>query len=87
MSKYVNITVSASISTDFCLEVPDDADEVKIKELAEKEVILPNNYPTYINQFLKTRMGIDVRGIDSMVKSWTLDELEFIVDGGINSTN
>lgn len=87
MSKYVNVTVSASFSTDFYLEVPDDADEVKIKELAEKEVILPNNYPNYINEFLKSRTGIEIKGIDSMLKSWNTDEIEYIIDGGTNSTD
>ena len=82
MSKFVHIDISASISTDFELEVPDNADEAKIRELAEKEVILPHNYPTYLDNFLKTRMGIQVRGIDSMLKSWILDELNYLIDGG-----
>lgn len=81
MSKYINIAVSASISTDFIIEVPDNADEVKIRELAEKEVILPHTYPTVLDNFLKTRMGIQVRGMDSMLKSWNLDEVEYIIDG------
>lgn len=80
MSKYVNITVSTSLSTDFVIEVPDSADESKIRELAEKEVILPHTYPDYLNKFLRTRMGINVQGIDSMVKSWNVDELEYIID-------
>ena len=80
MSKYVNITVSTSLSTDFTIEVPDNADEVKIKELAQKEVILPHTYPNYINQFLRSRMGINIQGIDSMLRSWNVDELEFLID-------
>ena len=90
MSKYINITVSASLSTDFIIEVPDDADEVKIKELAEKEVILPHTYPHVLDNFLKTRMGIQVQGIDGMLKSWNLDEIEYLIDdaerGITNST-
>lgn len=82
MSKYVNITDSTSLSTDFVIEVPDSADESKIRELAEKEVILPHTYPDYLNKFLRTRMGINVQGIDSMVKSWNVDELEYIIDEG-----
>ena len=82
MSKFVHIDVSASISTDFELEVPDNADEAKIRELAEKEVILPHTYPTYLDNFLKTRMGIQVHGMDSMLKSWILDELNYLIDGG-----
>ena len=50
MSKYVNVTVSASISTDFYIEVPDNTSEEKIRELAEKEVILPHTYPNYLNK-------------------------------------
>ena len=80
MSKYVNITVSTSLSTDFVIEVPDSANESKIQELAEKEVILPHTYPDYLNKFLRTRMGINVQGIDSMLKSWNVDELEYIID-------
>lgn len=80
MSKYVNVTVSTSLSTDFYLEVPDDATEEQIKNLAEKEVVLPNNYPQVIDKVLKERMGIHINGIDSMLKSWNIDELEYIID-------
>lgn len=85
MSKFVNISVSASISTDFFIEVPDDASEELIKEKAEKEVVLPHKYPDYINRFLRERFNINVQGIDSMVKSWNLDELEYIIDNGQTS--
>ena len=81
MSKYVNVTVSASISTDFYIEVPDNTSEEKIRELAEKEVILPHTYPNYLNNFFKGRVGINVSGIDSMLKSWNLDEVEYLIDG------
>lgn len=73
--------VSASISTDFYIEVPDDTSEETIRELAEKEVILPHTYPNYLNNFLKTRLGINVSGIDGMLKSWNLDEVEYLIDG------
>ena len=79
MSKYVNITVSTSLSTDFIIEVPDSAEESQIRELAEKEVVLPHQYPNYINSFLLQRMGINVQGIDSMLKSWNIDELNYII--------
>lgn len=87
MSKYVNITVSANLSTDFIIEVPDDADKVKIEELAQKEVILPHNYPTVLDHFLKTRMGIQVKGIDSMLRSWIVNELKYIIDGYNSETS
>lgn len=81
MSKFVNVTVSTSLSTDFYLEVPDDATEEQIRELAEKEVILPHTYPDVIDRTIK-RMGIQVRGLDSMLRAWNIDEIEYIIDGG-----
>lgn len=83
MSKYVNITVSTSLSTDFILEVPDDADDNKVKELAQKEVLIPNKYPEILDNFLKTRMRINIQGIDSMLKSWNVDEIEYMIDGKV----
>ena len=79
MSKLVNITVSASISTDFYLEVEDNATEDQIKELAKKEVILPHTYPQYIDNFLKTKLGIRIENLDTMLKSWNIDETEYII--------
>ena len=80
MSKFVNITVSTSLSTDFYLEVPDDATEEQIRELAEKEVVLPNDYPKVLDNFLETRAGIQVIGMDSLLKSWNVDEINYIID-------
>ena len=79
MSKLVNIAVSASISTDFYLEVEDNATEDQIKELAKKEVILPHTYPQYIDNFLKTKLGIRVGNLDTMLKSWNIEEPEYII--------
>lgn len=87
MSKFVNITVSTSLSTDFYLEVPDNATEEQIRKLAEKEVILPHTYPSYIDNVLKTSLGIKVGGLDSMLKDWNIDELIYIVDGGDDKTS
>lgn len=80
MSKFVNVTVSASLSTDFYIEVPDEATEEEIKALAEKEVILPHTYPSVLDTFLRTRMGIQIQGIDSMIRSWNTDEIVYIVE-------
>lgn len=80
MSKFVNVTVSASLSTDFYIEVPDDATEEQIKELAQKEVILPNNYPSFIDNFLQIRMGVKVSGVDGLLRSWNVDEVEYIIE-------
>ena len=79
MSKLVNIVVSASISTDFYLEVEDNATEDQIKELAKKEIILPHTYPQYIDNFLKTKLGIRVGNLDTLLKSWNIDETEYII--------
>ena len=87
MSKYVNITVSTSLSTDFYLEVPDDSTEEQIRELAEKEIILPSNYPSFLDNFLKTRMGLKIQGLDSMLKAWNVDELTYLIDGENTTTS
>ena len=80
MSKFVNLTVSTSLSTDFYLEVPDDATEEQIKELAKKEVILPHNYPEVLDEYLRTRLGIEVRGLDGLLRDWNTDEVEYIIE-------
>ena len=79
MSKYINVKVSAIISTDFIIEVPDDSSSEKIKELAEKEVQFPHQYPSIIDNILKN-MGIQIKGIDSMLKTWDTDDIKFIID-------
>lgn len=85
MSKFVNITVSTSLSTDFYLEVPDDATEEQIRELAKKEVILPHTYPEVLDEYLRTRLGIEVKGLDGLLRDWNIDEVEYIIDGGNTS--
>lgn len=79
MSKFVNVTVSTSLSTDFFIEVPDDATEEQIQELAKNEVILPHTYPNVIDKAIK-RMGIQVKGLDSMLKDWNVDEINYIIN-------
>ena len=83
MSKYINIKVSANISTDFYLEVPDEISEEQIKELAQREVILPTEYHKVVDSQLR-RMGIGVRGIDSMLKSWNINNIDYNVERGSN---
>lgn len=85
MSKYAHIQVSASISTDFYVEVPDDATESQIKDLAYKEVIYPNKYPEVIDAQLQ-RMGIQIRGIDSMLRSWEIDNVKYVINGNKENT-
>lgn len=78
--KFVNITVSTSLSTDFFIEVDENATEEQIREQAIKEIKLPSDYPKEIENFLKSRMGITVQGLDSMYKNWNVDEVEYIID-------
>ena len=35
-----------------------------------------------MNNILKTRLGINVGGLDSMLKDWNVDETEYLIDGG-----
>ena len=78
MHKFVKVTVSASLSTDFYIEVSEDADEVAIREAAAKEVIIPTDYPKFVTNLLKTNFNINVP-LDSIAASWNLDEFEIIV--------
>ena len=80
MSKFVNITVCTSLSTDFFIEVEDNATEEEIKEKAIKEIQLPNEYPKILDTFLKKNMGIEVKGLDSLLKDWIVDDIEYIIN-------
>lgn len=80
MSKFINVTVSASLSTDFYIEVPDNYTKEQIEEYAKTQVALPHEYPKVIDSYLKAVAGIEIRGIDSMLKNWNVDEVEYIVD-------
>lgn len=79
MSKYVNIKVETILTNDFYLEVDDNLTKEQIEELAKKEVTLPNEYPRIIDTFLKQR-GINIQGIDSMLKDWNIKETKFIIN-------
>ena len=79
MSKFVNVTVSTSLSTDFYLEVPDNASEEEIKKLASKEVILPTEYTKLVDSYILSRFNIKVQGINAP-RTWNVDELEIIVE-------
>lgn len=79
MSKYVNVKVSAIVCTDFYIEVPDNASEEEIRELSKQEVVLPHEYPTVIDNAVR-KMGIIVRGLDSMLRAWDVEDINYIVD-------
>jgi hypothetical protein len=85
MSKFINIEVSAKISTDFILEVDDEATDEEIQELAKKEITIPTDYPSYINKFLTERLGINVSGIDGLLKDWNTNELNIKYDNNRNT--
>lgn len=80
MTKFVNVTASVTLSTEFIIEVPEDATEEKVKELAEKQIVLPNDYPNAVTKILK-ETGIQISGLDSMFKSWNVDDIAYIYDG------
>lgn len=79
MSKYVNIKVETILTNDFYLEVDDSASKEEIEKLAIKEVKLPHTYPNIIDNFLKQR-GINIQGIDSMLKDWNIKETKYIIN-------
>jgi hypothetical protein len=79
MSKFVNITVSTNLSTDFYIEVPDNASNDDIKKLAEKEIIFPNKYPEFIDKMLKDKCGININIKDSLLKNWNIINTEYII--------
>ena len=79
MSKYVNIKVETILTNDFYLQVDDSASKEAIEKLAIKEVKLPHTYPNIIDNFLKQR-GINIQGIDSMLKDWNIKETKYIIN-------
>lgn len=79
MSKFVNIEVSALLSTDFFIEVSDDATEEQIKEIARKEVTLPHKYPSIVSSIIEQKFGIKISGLDSMLKDWNINNVEYVI--------
>lgn len=78
-SKYIKVKVSATISTDFYLEVQEDTSKDDIIELAKKEVtIIPSKYPEYVNSIL-AKAGINLGNQDGMIKDWSTDNIEYTI--------
>lgn len=77
MSKFVNVKVSATISTDFYLEVNDNSTEDQIIEIAKKEIVLPVKYPEFISSFILKYYGINIKGLDSLLNSWNIDDIKY----------
>lgn len=81
MSKYVNIIARTHLSTDFYLEVPEEASEEEIGQLVRQQIVMPHTYHRIVDRMLQ-KMGISVKGLDSMLRAWELDKLEYSIDGG-----
>lgn len=81
MSKYVHIDVSTLVSTDFYIEVDDNATDEEIIAMANKEITLPHLYPHYIDGYLQSNLNLKIHGIDSMLRSWVNDKLNYLIDG------
>lgn len=79
MPKNVNIKITTTLSTDFYIEVPDDISEEDIKKSAAEQTVFPHNFPQYIINLLKTRMGLNISGIDSMFNAWELDNVQYMI--------
>ena len=79
--KYVHIDVSTLVSTDFYLEVDENASDEEIIAMAKKEITLPHLYPYYLDGYLQNTFNLKVQGIDSMLRSWISDKLNYLIDG------
>lgn len=75
-TKLVNIKVSTVIDTDFFIEVPEGDSNDKIIKRAKQEVKLPTEYPFILNKYLRSK-GINIMGLDSMLKSWNNGEIKY----------
>lgn len=78
--KMINITINANLTTDFYIEVPDDFSDEEIKKLAAEQTVFPHNFPNYLTNLLRSKMGVNINGIDSMFNSWNLDKVEYIIN-------
>ncbi len=77
-TKLVNIKVTVPIDTDFYIEVSEKETKENIIERAKQEVKFPTEYPFILDKYLKRR-GINIVGLDSMLKSWNLGEVKYEV--------
>lgn len=79
MSKNVNVKITTTLSTDFYIEVPEDLSEEDIKKSAAEQAVFPHNFPQYIINLLKNRMGLNISGIDTMFNAWELDDVQYMI--------
>ncbi len=83
MTKWVNVKVSANISTDFFIEVDDNATTKDIIEQAKHEIALPTKYPEVADNYLQKAMNIKINGMDKLFKEWEINSIDW--DAGNNS--
>lgn len=74
---YKNVTVSITLSKSLCIEVPENATDEQVQELAKQEIMTPDKIMKISEQLFK-QMKIGVQGVD--FKGWFVDELEFITE-------
>lgn len=74
---YKNVTVSITLSKSLCIEVPENATNEQVQELAKQEIMTPDKIIKISEQLFK-QMKIGVQGVD--FKGWVVDELEFITE-------
>lgn len=80
MSKFVNVSVEVLLDTDFYIEVEDNATKENIEYVAKQNTTLPNKYPEILNKFLKERFNLEVKGLDSLLKSWNIKNINYIIN-------
>lgn len=83
-TKFVNVTVSTTLSKSIYIEIPENATEEEIRELAEKEVFTPQKVLERIAGILR-QFNISLTGLQ--LEDWIVDDLEYIIDGRTNNTS
>ena len=83
VSTFKEVTVSISMSKSVYLEVPDGTTDEQFLERAKKEILTPDKVMAILASILEqSGIRVDTREI----VDWNIDELEYIVEDGGNST-
>lgn len=83
ISVFKEVTVSISMSKSVYLEVPEGTTDEQLKERAKKEILTPDKVMPILVQVLR-QSGIRVDTHE--IVGWNVDELEYIVEDGGNTT-
>lgn len=70
-------TAIVSMKRTLYLDVPEDSSEEELRELAQKEILLPHNALYSANNAL-ARVGIKINGLD--LSDWEITNTEYIID-------